>query len=227
MNRLLLLTFGAIFILVSLARSDGKMIYLYYSFLKFSWALNYLAFAIKKVIIIKAKYRRLTIQKSRWIMTDSSLSNWMNLIPRDLYTVYASSRRKSNNKRLYLQTQRNLVCGFLEHTRSFFGLTYSLRAETQLGLFFLDDAEVQPDVGINERGISCRCDSDGPSVQGNSLSGTVWVGSCPSGWKKCVGYYTIVADCCKRGWFKSDVWNQNFSKFCSCPFVSHGWLVVW
>nr|P0CH42.1 RecName: Full=Delta-actitoxin-Cgg1b; Short=Delta-AITX-Cgg1b; AltName: Full=Cp-1; Short=Cp I; Short=CpI; AltName: Full=Delta-actitoxin-Cps1a; Short=Delta-AITX-Cps1a [Condylactis gigantea] len=47
-------------------------------------------------------------------------------------------------------------------------------------------------------GVPCRCDSDGPSVHGNTLSGTVWVGSCASGWHKCNTEHNIFHECCKE-----------------------------
>nr|ABW97345.1 neurotoxin 1-15 precursor [Nematostella vectensis] len=54
------------------------------------------------------------------------------------------------------------------------------------------------DFHLSKRGIPCACDSDGPDIRSASLSGIVWMGSCPSGWKKCKSYYSIVADCCNQ-----------------------------
>jgi hypothetical protein len=51
---------------------------------------------------------------------------------------------------------------------------------------------------VIEKRAACRCDSDGPSVSGNSLSGTVDFWHCNEGWKKCVNYYTVVASCCVK-----------------------------
>nr|ABW97347.1 neurotoxin 3-1 precursor [Nematostella vectensis] len=49
---------------------------------------------------------------------------------------------------------------------------------------------------LSKRGFACACDS--PGIRSASLSGIVWVGSCPSGWKKCKSYYSVVADCCNQ-----------------------------
>ncbi|XP_074646853.1 toxin AnmTx Cj 1c-1-like [Tubulanus polymorphus] len=51
------------------------------------------------------------------------------------------------------------------------------------------------------RGVPCRCDSDGPSPHGNSLSGTsFFVVGCKSGWHKCAKRNpSAIATCCKEG----------------------------
>nr|Q76CA3.1 RecName: Full=Delta-stichotoxin-Sgt2a; Short=Delta-SHTX-Sgt2a; AltName: Full=Gigantoxin II; Short=Gigt II; AltName: Full=Gigantoxin-2; Flags: Precursor [Stichodactyla gigantea]BAD01577.1 sodium channel toxin [Stichodactyla gigantea] len=59
----------------------------------------------------------------------------------------------------------------------------------------LASAEVSEDVNMAKRGVPCRCDSDGPHVRGNTLTGTVWVFGCPSGWHKC---QKGSSTCCKQ-----------------------------
>nr|ALL34527.1 type III potassium channel toxin protein [Anemonia sulcata] len=61
------------------------------------------------------------------------------------------------------------------------------------------------DVDIARRGISCLCVSDGPSVRGNTLSGTIWMktggysaNGCPKGWHFCGKSRGLLSDCCKQ-----------------------------
>nr|P69928.1 RecName: Full=Delta-actitoxin-Amc3a; Short=Delta-AITX-Amc3a; AltName: Full=Peptide toxin Am III; AltName: Full=Peptide toxin Am-3; Flags: Precursor [Antheopsis maculata]BAD74023.1 peptide toxin [Antheopsis maculata] len=62
---------------------------------------------------------------------------------------------------------------------------------------FLGMASAEEDV--LKRGFPCRCDSDGPSVHGNPLSGTIWVTSCATGWHKCNSENELFHECCKQG----------------------------
>nr|P0C5G3.1 RecName: Full=Delta-actitoxin-Axm1h; Short=Delta-AITX-Axm1h; AltName: Full=PCR3-7; AltName: Full=Toxin PCR6 [Anthopleura xanthogrammica] len=49
-------------------------------------------------------------------------------------------------------------------------------------------------------GVSCLCDSDGPSVRGNTLSGILWFypSGCPSGWHNCKAHGPTIGWCCKQ-----------------------------
>nr|Q7M425.1 RecName: Full=Delta-actitoxin-Bcs1a; Short=Delta-AITX-Bcs1a; AltName: Full=Bc-III; AltName: Full=Major neurotoxin BcIII [Bunodosoma caissarum] len=48
-------------------------------------------------------------------------------------------------------------------------------------------------------GVACRCDSDGPTSRGNTLTGTLWLtGGCPSGWHNCRGSGPFIGYCCKK-----------------------------
>nr|BAS68535.1 peptide toxin [Heteractis aurora] len=46
--------------------------------------------------------------------------------------------------------------------------------------------------------VSCLCASDGPSVHGNKLTGTVAVGGCNPGWHKCNTEHNVLYECCKK-----------------------------
>ncbi|XP_074655580.1 toxin AnmTx Cj 1c-1-like [Tubulanus polymorphus] len=51
------------------------------------------------------------------------------------------------------------------------------------------------------RGVPCRCDSDGPSPHGNTLTGTTFyfLGCHKSGWHKCARRNpSAIATCCKQ-----------------------------
>ncbi|XP_074646178.1 toxin AnmTx Cj 1c-1-like isoform X3 [Tubulanus polymorphus] len=51
------------------------------------------------------------------------------------------------------------------------------------------------------RGVPCRCDSDGPSPHGNTLSGTTFyfLGCHKKGWYKCASRNpSAIATCCKE-----------------------------
>nr|P0C5G0.1 RecName: Full=Delta-actitoxin-Axm1d; Short=Delta-AITX-Axm1d; AltName: Full=PCR2-1; AltName: Full=Toxin PCR3 [Anthopleura xanthogrammica] len=47
-------------------------------------------------------------------------------------------------------------------------------------------------------GAACFCDSDGPSVSGNTLSGILWLAGCPSGWHNCKAHGPNIGWCCKK-----------------------------
>nr|SZA20295.1 mRNA [Oulactis sp. MM-2018] len=64
---------------------------------------------------------------------------------------------------------------------------------------FLSLASAEEDAGMAKRGgIPCLCDSDGPSVHGNTLTGIIWLTGCPSGWHNCKAHGPTIGWCCKQ-----------------------------